>query len=149
MPAKSPYSLDALLKKRRWDLDSASAETIEARLLVEKCAEECRHLGESIAALEDEIRSVIANGKPIDTTRHSLLGVYLADRRVTFKAKQAELRNCEEEFEKRRHRLFKVKQGVMVIEKHKEGVQKEQAQHELRNEQNQSDDLWLQRRKDL
>ena len=149
MPTKASYSLDALLKKRRWDLDTASAETNEARLLAEKCAEACRLIGESITAIENEIRNVIANGMSIDTTRHRVLGVYLTDRREALKSKQWELKILEDEFEKRRHRLFKVKQGVMVIEKHKEGVQKEQALHELRSEQNQSDDLWLQRRKDL
>ena len=148
MRVKSPYSLDALLKKRRWDLDSASAETIEARMLVERCADESRLLGESIAALEGELRSIFASGKSIDTTKHEVLGAYLSDRRKALQTKLIELRSAETEFEKRRRRLFTVKQGVMVIEKHKEGKEKEYAQHELRKEQNQSDDLWLQRRQD-
>lgn len=146
MHAKSAYSLDALLKKRRWDLDSASAETNAARMRVEQCVQASRVLGESIAALEEEMRNVFITGKPIDTTRHDVLGAWLADRRRALQVKLAELRSAEAEFEKKRHHLFKVKQGVMVIEKHKEGREKEQSVHDRRQEQNQSDDLWLQRR---
>jgi len=145
---KPPYVLEALLKKRRWDLDAASVEIATARHAVELRAQEASRIGKSIEELEREIREVCADGERIEPARHEALSTYLEDRRQALIMQIAELKKAEEEYEQTRHRLFRIKQGVMVLEKHKEGKDREHAQQALRNEQHQADDLWLQRRQE-
>lgn len=143
---KPPYTLEALLKKRRWDLDAASAEITAARLAVEQRAQESNRIGQSIEELEQELRELFSGGAVIDPARQEVLSAYLDDRRQALKRKIAELKKAEQEFEQSRHRLYRIKQGVMVLEKHKEGKDREHAQQVSRKEQLLVDDLWLQRR---
>lgn len=145
---KPPYVLEALLKKRRWDLDAASVEIAAARQTVDLRAQEANRIGRAIEELERELREICTNGAKIEPARHEVLSVYLGDRRQALMTQIAELKMAEEELEQTRSRLFRIKQGVMVLEKHKEGKDKEHAQQVSRSEQVRADDLWLQRRQE-
>lgn len=145
---KPQYTLEALLKLRRWDLDGASAESLRARQSLDECALESQRIGQAIADLELELRELFRGGTSIDTGRHVVLRGYLEDRRQALQAKLAELRQAERVFETARHRLYRIKQGVMVLEKHKDGKEKEHMRELQRGEQQQLDDIWLQHRQE-
>lgn len=138
------YSMDPLLKVRRWDADIAKAEEIRALHDVNERARETREIGESIAGVEASIRETYQGGA-INAQWCISLSRFLECRRQDFSGKQDELRKAENAHEQVRYKLHTAKQGVLTLEKHREG---KRAEHELdaqREEQKSADDLWLQR----
>jgi flagellar export protein FliJ len=138
------YPLKGLLTMRRGDLDLSRVETIKARDALECAVEESRQIGMAIAEMEEELRAVCETGATIDLGRHAALSGFLKDRRQAMQKMTAELRHAEQVYEQSRNRLHRVKQGVMVLEKHKETKQLEFKNEETRREQLQMDDMWLQ-----
>ena len=138
------YSLKGLLTVRQGDLDVARLETNKAREVLDRTAEECRRIGMTIAEHEDELRAVCECGGTIDPGRHAALSSFLKDRRQALQKQSEALRQAEQAYELSRNQLHKVKQGVMVLEKHKEGKQLEYRTEADRREQQILDDMWLQ-----
>jgi flagellar export protein FliJ len=138
------YSLKGLLTVRQGDLDVARLETNKTRDVLERAAEECRRVGMTIAEAEEELRATCGRGVTIDPTRHAALSSFLKDRRQALQKLAIELRQAEQAYELSRNQLHSVKQGVMVLEKHKEGKQLEYRTEANRREQQLLDDMWLQ-----
>jgi len=140
--------LNSLLKVRRWDLDTAKTETLQARLNVESRAQESERVGGVIQQLENDLRGCCDRGTTIDPDRHASLSVFLKEQRQALLTKLNELRLAERNYEQSRARLYRVKQGVMVLEKHLDKMDDEIRREELRHDQLQQDDLWLSRRRE-
>ena len=137
------YALKGLLTMRRGDLDLSRVETTKARDVLDRTVEETRRIGTAIAEIEEDLRAVCETGATIDPTRHATLSGYMKDRLLAMQKKMVELRNAEQLYEQSRNRLHRVKQGVMVLEKHKETKQQEFEIETSRSEQKQMDDIWL------
>ena len=145
---KGGSPLKSLLKVRRWDLDTAKTETVQARQNVEICARESEQIGGVVQQLENDLRGCCDAGAVIDPDRHVSLSVFLKEQRQALEKKLDELRLAEKTYEQSRNRLYRVKQGVMVLEKHLDKVDDEIRREELRRDQLQQDDLWLAKRRE-
>jgi flagellar export protein FliJ len=137
------YTLKGLLTMRRGDLDLSRVETTKARDVLDQAAEDARRIGLTISEIEEELRAVCETGATIDPGRHAALSGFLKDRRQAMLKQMTELRNAEQLYEQSRNRLHRVKQGVMVLEKHKETKQQESEIEASRREQKLMDDMWL------
>lgn len=137
------YPIEPVLRVRRWDLDAAKAEQVRAGRVLSERSDEARQLGASIAALEAMLREAHQQGAAIDMDRQRGLTAYLASQRQDFQAKLEELRQTQQAYDATRLASLEAKQKLMVLEKHKEGKQQEHMQDHVRQEQKQSDDLWL------
>lgn len=138
------YTLKGLLTMRRGDLDSSRAEITKARDVLERAAEEVSQTGKTIAEIEVELRSLCETGATIDPSRHAALSGFLKDRQQVMQKQKAMLQYAEQLYEQARNRLHRVKQGVMVLEKHKETKEQEFKTDASRREQKLMDDMWLQ-----
>ncbi len=138
------YSMDPLLKVRRWDADIAKAEEMRALHDVNERARETREIGESIAGLETSIRETYQGGA-INAQWCVTLSRFLECRRQDFRGKQDELRQAENAHAQVRYKLHTAKQGVLTLEKHRDGKRSEHELNAQREEQKLADDLWLQR----
>lgn len=141
------YRMEPLLKVRQWDLDVAKADEVRAHAVVKERAEASERVQRAIVELEAAIRLAYTAGASIDADRHQRLTVLLKTRRTEYQERLAELQQAEKMHEQTRRQVQRVKQGVLTLEKHKEGQQAERDQDRFRHEQKQLDDLWLLRRR--
>lgn len=139
------YPIESVLRVRRWDLDAARAEQECAGRVLNERNDEAHQLGASIAALETMLREAHQQGAAIDMDWQRGLTAYLAGQRRDFQDKLEELRQAQHAYDATRLAVLEANQKLMVLEKHKEGKQQEHMQDYIRQEQKQSDDLWLMR----
>lgn len=141
------YRMEPLLKARQWDLDIAKADEIRARAVVKERAEASERIGRAIVEIEIAIRQASTAGANIDADHHQRLTILLKMRRAEHRERLAELQQAEKMHDQSRRHVQRVKQGVLTLEKHKEGQKSERDQDVFRHEQKQMDDLWLLRKR--
>lgn len=142
------YRMEPLLKARQWDLDVAKADEARARTVVRERAEASERVQRAIVEVEATIRQAYTAGASIDADRHQRLTILLKTRRSELQERLLELQQAEKLHEQTQRQVQRVKQGVLTLEKHKEGQKSERDQDLFRHEQKQMDDLWLLRRRD-
>lgn len=137
------YPIEPVLRVRRWDMDTAKAEEVQAGRVLSARGDEARQLGASIAALETLLRAAYQRGAAIDMDWQRGLTAFLASQRRDFQDKLEELRQAQHAHDAARRALLEAKQKLTVLEKDKEDKQQEHLQAHIRQEQKHSDDLWL------
>lgn len=143
MKRKFRYSLDALLKKRRWELDSLRAEEQAARGVREQHQAECAVLTDTISAVEAELRSEQAPDRPIRPELYQVLGGFLRHKRESLTEAQERLASAEREHEDAVNRVVAMKQSLRALERHREAKENEFRTEQDREAIRASDELWI------
>lgn len=141
--SRREYPLGALIRRQTWELDAARAVALEARGKVDRHAEISRRIGQSVADLEGELRDMYGRGESIDRDQQQVKASYLAVQRGELRRSVEELRKAELAYEASRRKLLTIKQGEMVLEKHRDGWRQARELDQRRNEQQSLDESWL------
>lgn len=140
---KSGYPLEALLKIRRIDLDHAQVAILKARGELDRITNQQQLLAQTIQSVESELRELCESGGVIDQGRHQAMITFLTDRQLVMKEMTQEVKRAEQHYEQTRSQLGQARQGVKVLEKHKDKQIQERVRETARKEQLTVDDLWL------
>lgn len=137
------YSLEALLKKRSWDLESVRLEEVEAREAREKQQARYDTQAARVMATEEELRGRNAPDSAIDAERYQALMVFLGDARRVLSEEQTLVDAAEAQHAEVLERLHFAKRSLRALERHRDRKEEEFRLEEDRKGIRESDELWL------
>ena len=140
------YQLEALLKKRRSELDAAIAEEAAAVQALEGMKKQRAQIEDSIARTEEEMRAASSPGRPIEQEKLDLARKYLRQKREELERKEQEVQKAEKLCEQLRQQKNTIRQSIKTLERHREAKRTEREFELRRAEQRGLDELWLLRR---
>lgn len=139
------YSLEALIKKRSWDLDVQRTEESRARQIVEEIEQQINMLENCITGLEQDIRDSRKENTILQPDKYHATLIYINDQRKIALNKKEELRKAVDVHEQILAQVEALHKSIKGLEKHKE---KKRALHDKEVQNwvlSQSDELWLMR----
>jgi len=137
------YTLEPLLKQRRWEKDASATREREARSVLKAHTQEAQSAARAVSGVECALREALKAGASIDARRHESLSLYLAHAREVLQAKARQASKAEEAHEQIRHGLLRSIQTVRGLERHRENKQREHKREQQQLEQQKQDELWL------
>jgi flagellar biosynthesis chaperone FliJ len=137
------YSLEALLKHRRWEQDSSALKERTARDVLSTRTQDARIAAAAVSGVESALRDSLKAGTLIDPRRHESLALYLTHARQALWAKARQVSNAEEAHEQTQRGLLQSVRAVRALERHKDDKQREFKRERGQIEQRKLDDLWL------
>jgi hypothetical protein len=140
------YQLQALLKKRRSELDTVIAEEAAAIQALDGLNKQRADIEHAIARAEEEMRAASRPGCAIDQEQFDLARKYLRQKREEFERKAKEVQKAEKVCEQLRRQKNAIRQGIKTLERHRETKRAEREVELRRSEQRGLDELWLLRR---
>lgn len=140
------YSLEALLRKRNWDLDALRQEERETYALVESQFAICEELQAQKRDVEAEIRASSARHSDIQPEMYTALRTFLTEKREALSVANTRLDEVKETHAEIMERVLAAKQSVRTLERHRDTKEAEYRIEQERAVIKQSDELWLLRR---
>jgi hypothetical protein len=137
------YSLEMLLKQRRWEQDLSAAQERTARGVLEAHRQDARGAEGALSRVESALREARRAGAPIDPRQHESASLYLARGREALRVKARQTAKAEEVHEQTRHSLLRSVQAVRALEQHRENRQREHKRERQQLAQDKQDELWL------
>jgi flagellar biosynthesis chaperone FliJ len=137
------YSLEMLLKQRRWEQDLSAVQERTARGVLEAHREAAHGAEGAVARVESALREARRAGVPIDPRQHESASLYLAQVREALRAKARQATKAEEVHEQTRHSLLRSVQAVRALEQHREDRRREHKRERQSLAQQKQDELWL------
>jgi flagellar biosynthesis chaperone FliJ len=140
--ARFRYRLQPILHTRQWDLDGLLLE-------LQACNGELARRGDAIAALEERSRGARAHWNAAAGSRQALsvdgfvlITRYLGDLAGQIEQQRAGLGELTQARDALSARVMQARRGVEAVEKHRDGLQRQFVQTQLRGEFNLADDQW-------
>ena len=137
------YSLEALIKKRNWDLDVQRMEEARARQILEQRNDEQQQLEDYIAELERGIREAGARDVQLNPDRYNAMTAFLNDQRARLEEKKKQAAQARRIHDQIIDQIQSVRKSIKSLEKHKERKKKDFEMVANRSELIENDDMWL------
>jgi flagellar biosynthesis chaperone FliJ len=139
------YTLEALLKQRRFEQDGSVAQERAARGALKAGIEKAQAAAAAVTGVETSLRESLKAGASIDPRRHESLSLYLVHARDVLRAKADQASKAEKAHEQTRSGLLRSVQVVRALERHKENKRREHKRGRQYLDQQKQDELWLAR----
>jgi flagellar biosynthesis chaperone FliJ len=137
------YTLEMLLKQRRWEQDASATRERSARRTLEAQAADARRAEDALGGVEGALREARRAGAPIDARQHEAASLYLARMREALRVKARQAEKAQELHEQAREGLLRSVQAVRALERHRENLQREHQRERQNLAQQKQDELWL------
>lgn len=137
------YSLEALLRKRNWDLQALSLEVQQALVYKEHQQRICEDMRLKILGGEDALREHHAMNMEIQPEQYNALLMFISDLRDALVVAEGRLREAADKHSELFDKLVVSKQSIKSLERHKELRRLDHRVEEQREEIRDSDELWL------
>lgn len=137
------YSLEALIKKHSWELESVRIQEKEKRNIKDARQKQCADIEAMIAEIETELRHAHASDSQINPDAYRALTVYLNDRRSELGEAKNRFDEAAREHEGVVRQVMSIKRSLRALEKHRAGKEAEFRLEQDRNEMRTADELWL------
>ena len=137
------YSLEMLLKQRRWEQDLSAAQERTARGVLDAHRDAARDAESAVSRVESALREARRAGVPIDPRQHESASLYLAQTREALRAKASQAAKAEQVHEQTRTSLLRSVQAVRALEQHRENRRREHKRERQSLAQQKQDELWL------
>lgn len=141
------YSLNALIKKREWELSAIQEEVSQAASLIDEILQSISGIGKNIEELEINMRDASRNGTGIDPHHAMTTREYLIQKRKEREDMKDRLADANKKYEELFKKLNEANKAVLTLQKHKKGQRKifnQDLQSAIFKE---ADSIWLSRRK--
>ena len=143
---KTVRTLNSLISRRNWGVETAKAQVGQARNVLESAQDALQDINERIDRLEEQIRGNSAAESILSLTSMQFQQRFLQEQGRIKQHKQMEHRNAEQTFDAATRELQHQKQELRLLEKLHERkimiINKESSKVMTKE----MDELWLQRR---
>ena len=141
------YTLDPVIKKNNWDINTLKIEAAQAKEVVDKYMAESEELRMKIEKLEQDIRASHEPNSLIICDKYEGTKNFLNHQHQLLEVKRKELEQAEYVYEQIVSQLRSLKQSTKGLENHRRGKKKIYQMQQERAAIIEADDAWLMRRR--